>query len=96
MTAPARYTCNPDLVIQELDNETFLLNPATGDIYGLDRVSTRVWTLIGELGERELVRRQMLIDFEVDPAELDRDLDNYFAQLISLELISVRDEGIAP
>lgn len=78
---------NPEIILQEVDDQTILLNPNTGHIFGLDRVSTRVWELLGEKSDLISVKRQMLLDFQVEEDRLSKDLEIYFGQLLELELI---------
>lgn len=78
---------NPEIILQDVDDQTILLNPNTGQIFGLDRVSTRVWELLAEKADLASVKKQMLLDFEVEEDQLSRDLEVYFGQLLELELI---------
>ena len=78
---------NPDIILQQVDDQTILLNPDTGHIFGLDRVSTRVWELLEETSDFAEVKKQMLLDFEVEESQLSKDLGFYFNQLLELELI---------
>jgi len=78
---------NPDIILQEVDDQTILLNPDTGHIFGLDRVSTRVWELLEQKSDLTSVKKQMLLDFDVEENQLTKDLNVYFGQLLELDLV---------
>jgi len=84
---PEKISTNPEIVLQTLDDQTALLNPNTGQIFGLDRVSSRVWELIEVHSDTAKVRQQMLQDFDVDETRLNSDLEIYFSQLLELGLV---------
>lgn len=84
---PKTLSINPEIILQKLDDQTALLNPNTGQVFGLDRVSSRVWELIEAHSELSQVRAQMLEDFDVEEAQLDKDLLMYIRQLIELGLV---------
>lgn len=74
---------NPDVVGEVLDGETVLLNLSTGTYYSLNRTGTRMWELIGELGDVELVASRLEQEYESDPATLRRDLGELVNSLVS-------------
>lgn len=81
---------NPEIILQELEDQTILLNPNTGQVFGLDRVSTRVWELLSDVSSFGLVKQQMLEDFEVDEEQLTQDLHTYIGQLLELGLVRAK------
>lgn len=84
---PNTLSINPEIILQTLDDQTALLDPNTGQVFGLDRVSSRVWELIEEFSDLAKVRQQMLEDFDVEEVRLDADLRVYISQLLELGLI---------
>ena len=42
-----KVSINPAAVFAELDDGAVILNVDTGIYFGLDRVGTRIWTLVG-------------------------------------------------
>lgn len=82
-----QFRINPDIILQDVDGQTILLNPDTGQVFGLDRVSTRVWELVEEKSDLGAIKAQMLEDFDVDEVQLSKDLDVYMSQLLELELV---------
>jgi DeoR/GlpR family transcriptional regulator of sugar metabolism len=55
-------------------DEAVLLNLSDQHYYGLDEVGARIWTLLLEHGDIEVVIQQMLREYEVNEATLRRDL----------------------
>ncbi len=68
---------SPDLISQEISDETVLLNLESEDYYGLDPVGTRIWQLIVELGDLQLIYEQLLAEYEVTPEQLATDLEAF-------------------
>lgn len=78
-----------DVLAQELDGETVLLDLASERFFGLDAVSTRVWQLLqGGADSAELVDT-LLLEYDVERAELQRDIDALLAQLGEAGLITL-------
>ena len=48
MTAEAFYTRNPAVAATEIDAETFLVEPETGEVFYLDEVSSALWRFLAE------------------------------------------------
>jgi len=81
------FMINPDIVVQQVENETLLLHPTSGAIFGLDGVSSRVWELMQSSHNLSEVKEQMLEDFEVDEDQLEHDLLAFLEQLKSIAAI---------
>jgi len=77
-----------DVLAQELDGETVLLDLASESFFGLDVVSTRVWQLLQEgAGETQIVDT-LLEEYEVERAELERDITELLSRLAEAGLIT--------
>lgn len=79
---------NPDLVFTVVDEEAILLEQTTGKYYSLNKVGTRMWVLLAEEGRLEAVYERLLTEFDVDPAQLRRDLEKLVAQLLENGLLT--------
>jgi len=82
------FSLRSNVICQQVENETLLLNPDSGDIFGLDGVSTRVWELMQVHSNMQDVKAQMMEEFEVEETQLEKDLLTFFQQLSSLDLIN--------
>lgn len=88
---PRKVRISPDVVFQELDGETVLLDPRAERYYALDDVGTRFWRLLQEHGDPDLVVTAMLAEFEVDEPTLRSDLDALLARLSAAGLVMPAD-----
>lgn len=85
---PDRIHISKDVLAQEVDGETVLLDLASESFFGLDEVSTRVWQLLGDgAGQRQIVEA-LLDEFEVERAVLERDVGELVQQLEQAGLIT--------
>ena len=82
-----RLSVPENVVFEVLDGEAVLLNLTAGVYFGLNPTGTRVWELLREHPTRDGIRRAMLEEFDVEPAALDRDLDELFGELLSRGLL---------
>lgn len=80
------------VVFRELENETVLLNLATGFYYGLDDVGTRMWQALEKHGTVEAAAYELLDEFEVDGARLQKDLQSLTRELCDQGLLEVVSE----
>jgi hypothetical protein len=83
-----------DVIHRDLDGEAVILNLKTGTYFGLDPIGTRMWTLIGELGDTDKVLEALLAEYEVEEGQLRGDLDELIGQLVRHELLET--DGVAP
>ena len=80
-------TISKDVLAQELDGETVLLDLASESFFGLDEVSTRVWQLLRDGIGREEVIDRLLEEYEVDREVLERDIEDLLERLAEAGLI---------
>ena len=84
---PARLRVPDDVILRDLAGEALLVHLGTGTYFGLDATGTRIWHLLAEHGAREKVVAPMLQEFDVEEAQLRRDLDALIAQLLEKGLL---------
>ena len=87
---------SPDALFQEVSGETVILDIASEAYFGLDAVGTRVWQLMRENGQTQLVFDAMLREFEVEPDALERDLADLLARLEEAGLITLASQAPGP
>ncbi len=80
---------SPEVLFQELDNETVLLNLATEQYHGLDETGTRIWQLLTQHGGVEPVVTQMLAEYDVSEAQLRQDVAHLIEELAEAGLVNV-------
>jgi len=82
-------TISKDVLAQELDGETVLLDLASESFFGLDAVSTRVWQLLGDGAGRAEIIDRLLEEYEVDREVLERDIEDLLERLAEAGLIEL-------
>lgn len=72
-----------------IDDECVLLNTQTGVFYGLDEIGTRMWRLIEEYGNLELVVQEILKEYEVTEDKLRLDISSLVESLHKAGLVKI-------
>ncbi len=78
---------NPDIIFTVVDEEAILLEQNSGKYFSLNHVGTRIWVLLGEYGQLDEVFEQLLIEFDVEPDQLRKDLELMVSQFIENGLL---------
>ena len=87
ITFDQRVTIPPDVLVQELDGESVILNVATERYFGLDRVGTRMWVALTSLESIEAAYESLLAAFDVDGERLRQDLQALVTELVDHGLL---------
>ena len=82
-------TISKEVLAQELDGETVLLDLASESFFGLDEVSTRVWQLLLEGKGRAEVIDVLLQEYEVERNVLEKDVADLLTRLGEAGLITL-------
>lgn len=80
-----------EVLHQELEGETVLLDLKSERYFGLDETGTRVWTLLIELERPEAIVQQMMDEFEVDEDTLRADVAELLSRLLDGGLLEAVD-----
>ena len=87
---PARVSIVPDLLCQEIDGETIVLEPVEQRYFGLNETGTRIWKLLhDEAGDIERCCASLLATYEVTEAKLQEDLLELLTQMLAAGIIRV-------
>ena len=84
-----KITISKDVLAQELDGETVLLDLASESFFGLDEVSTRVWQLLRDGAGRAEIIDRLLEEYEVERDVLERDIEDLLVSLAEAGLIEL-------
>ena len=87
-----RLSIAPDSLINVIDGESVLLNLKTESYYGLDKVGTRMWTLLTTSDSVQKAYEQLIEEYDVNADVLRKDLSELIDQLITKGLLEVRGE----
>ena len=76
-----------EVLHQELEGETVLLDLKSERYFGLDESGTRIWTLLIELERPEAVIERMLDEFDADEETVRADVAELLIRLLNMGLI---------
>ena len=78
---------NPDVLFQRLENDAVLLHMKTDRFYNLNRTGTRFWELLSEGHDLVRIQEQMLREFDVEPAALEKEIKDMIVSLQKEDLV---------
>lgn len=86
-------TVSPDVIFQDLDGETVLLEMKSGHYFGLDEVSTRIWQLLTSGRSLHAVLTQLMDEYDVEEQQCRQDISAFLLELEKKHLITVHGFG---
>jgi hypothetical protein len=87
VTFSARVRVVPDVLFRLVGEEGVLLNLTTGMYLGLNLVGTRMWNVVVDASSIQAAYDELLQEYEVEPAQLRADLEEFIDQLLDQKLI---------
>jgi hypothetical protein len=82
-----KFKIAENVLFQELDGEAVLLSLDEGCYFGLDELGTRIWKLIEDDLDESQVVEKIVEEYDVEPEQARRDLDNFLGDLEESGLI---------
>ncbi len=70
-----------EVLTQEVDGETVILDLKSESYFGLDEVGTRIWQLLQEQEDIQTITATMLNEYDVKEEQLEKDIQNLLTQL---------------
>jgi hypothetical protein len=97
MTIPfsARILVPPDILISQVGGESVILNLKSEHYFGLDDIGTEMWAAITNSESIQAAYEKLLNEYEVEPEQLKRDLQNLIQKLVEHGLVEVSDAQLA-
>jgi hypothetical protein len=86
-----RVSVPADVLFQELQGESVLLNVGTGRYFGLDEVGTRMWAVLTTAESLRGAYDTLLVEFDVDGQRLEGDLRDLVEKLVEHGLMEIHD-----
>jgi hypothetical protein len=74
-------------MLRQVGEESVLLNLKTEQYLGLDDVSSRAWRALTEGASIQAAYEALLAEYDVEPEQLRRDLEDFVQELIQLSLV---------
>jgi len=81
----------PDVLAQELQGESVLLNVRNGRYYGLDEVGTRMWTVMTSSKSLREACDKLLAEYDIDPDRLENDVTKLAEDLVEHGLVEIQN-----
>jgi ornithine carbamoyltransferase len=81
-----------EVLSQEINGETVLMDLASEQYFGLDAVGTRVWQLLKEGRSRQQLAMLLLDEFAVEQEQLEADITVFLEKLSAAGLITMEAE----
>ena len=82
-----RVTVAPDVLFRLVGDEAVLVNLNTEVYLGLNPVGTRMWHVLSGASSIQAAYDELLREYEVEPAQLRADLEEFIDQLRTQKLI---------
>lgn len=84
-----RVTLSPEAMFQDIGGEGVILDLATSSYFGLDEVGVRLWQLLQADPKLQVAYEVLLMEYEVEPSQLEQDLVKLIGQFIDAGLANV-------
>jgi hypothetical protein len=88
----ARVVVPPHVLLQQVGEESVLLNLEKECYFGLDPVGTRMWEALTKADTVEAACQQLLSVYDVDEQRLRQDLEKLLEQLVENGLVETSNE----
>jgi len=85
----SKISISKEVLAQERDGETVLLDLASESYFGLDEVSTRVWQLLQAGQDGVGLVDTLLEEYEVEREVLEKDVEDLLGRLSEAGLITL-------
>jgi Coenzyme PQQ synthesis protein D (PqqD) len=80
-----------DVLLQELQGESVLLNLESGVYFGLNEVGTRMWAVLTTTGSLQAAYDALLPEYEIEAEQLERDFRGLVEKLVENGLVKIRE-----
>jgi len=84
-----KVTLSKEVLSQEVDGETVLLDLKSESYFGLDEVGTRIWQLLNDGSDLRSIFDTLDDEYDVGEKQLKKDLQDHLTQLVEAGLISL-------
>ncbi len=91
MTINKTVIISPDVLTQEVSGEMVLLDLSKEQYLGLNDVGTKVWQLLQEGKNLEMVFETLLEEYDIDAELLKSDLNQLISDMHEAEVVEVKE-----
>jgi hypothetical protein len=79
----------PDLLFNEIDGEVVMLSIENGEYYGMDKVGSRIWTLLEKPISFQNLVSILIEEYDISPNSCENDTKEFLLGLLSKNIISI-------
>lgn len=90
MTLKDNVTIADTVFAQEVDDEMVILDTVSEEYFGLDEMAAVIWQHLSESGSLQKVHDAMSEVYEVDAAQLEKDICSFVKQLAEAGLVELQ------
>ena len=83
----SRVRPDPNVLAKRVDDEIVLVHLETNRIYELNRTGSLLWDALAAGSTRAELEERLVLEFDVDPEQLAREIDELLGHLTSERLI---------
>jgi hypothetical protein len=88
MSVPRRWRQGPEVAARRVDDRVVLVNLQTNHIYALNTTGSRLWELLDVARSRDELVAELLAEFEIERAALERETDALLVELEKASLVT--------
>ena len=81
-----------EVLTQEVEGETVILDLKSESYFGLDEVGTRIWQLLQEQEDIQTITATMLNEYDVEKEQLEKDIQSLLTQLDDAGIITLSSD----
>ena len=89
----ARVVVAPDVLFRLVGDEGVLVNLNTEQYHGVNAVGARMWNALGGADSIQAAYDALVQEYDVEPARLRKDLEEFVGQLLAQQLIETHPAG---
>jgi Coenzyme PQQ synthesis protein D (PqqD) len=91
----SRVLVPPDILISQVGGESVILNLKSEHYFGLDGMGTEMWAAMTNSESIQTAYDKLLNEYEVEPEQLRRDLQDLLEKLVEHGLVEISDAQLA-
>lgn len=82
---------NAALIEAEIDGDVVMMDPETGDYYGLSSVARRIWQLLERPQNKEELIASLVKEYNVPEETCRRDVSEFISKLTSKRVVYLKN-----
>ena len=91
MNLNQKVSISEKVFAQEVDEEMVLLDMNSENYFGLDETASAIWQHLSETGSLQETYDALLQEYEIEPAQLESDIDTFIQTLVDAGLVQLQD-----